>query len=325
MQTSFPIPTQEDVLRYFDDLSNWGRWGADDELGTLNLITPECRVRAASLVTEGVVVPLGMDLDAAHPDPLHRGTEVGLEPVRYAMGRMTAARERLTLTPHGSLTHLDSPAHIAWDGHLYNGYSTDDAFTPEGVARLSVHRASAGIVTRGVLLDIAGVRGVEALDDGDGIFPADLVAAEERQGVRVGEGDVLVARTGYLTRALGDDADSHYGGVGYHASTLPWLHKRGVAVIASDALNDMNPSGYAFDGPATPDSFDRLDTATASLTFPVHAVALTAMGAWLLDHVEVEELRNTCERLRRWEFLISIEPLRMVGSTGSHVNPLAVF
>ena len=96
-------------------------------------------------------------------------------------------------------------------------------------------------------------------------------------------------------------------------------------MIASDALNDMNPSGYAFDGPATPAGFDRLDVETASLAFPVHAIALTAMGAWLLDHVEVEELALTCRHLGRWEFFVSVEPLRMVGSTGSHVNPLAIF
>jgi kynurenine formamidase len=319
-------PSREEILGYFSDLSNWGRWGDEDQLGTLNLITPELRRRAAALITEGVVVPLGMDLDPGAPDPLSRGTQVRLEPIRYAMGRMTAARERLTLTPHGSLTHLDSPAHIAWDGSIYNGWTTAAAFGPSGVTRLSVHQARAGIVTRGVLLDIAAVRGADSLEDGDGVFPEDLLAAEERQGIRVAEGDVLIVRTGYLTRALRSDGnDDHYGGVGYHASALPLLHERGVAVIASDALNDMNPSGYAFDGPATPAAFDRLDVETASLAFPVHAIALTAMGAWLLDHVEVEELALTCRHLGRWEFFVSVEPLRMVGSTGSHVNPLAIF
>lgn len=318
-------PTRDEVLSYFDSLSNWGRWGADDQLGTLNHITPEHRVRAAGLVREGLVVPLGMDLDPSDPDPLGRGTQIGLEPISYAMGRMAAAREKLTLTPHGSMTHLDSPAHIGWDDHFYNGYTKEEVFGEHGVEKLSIHQAREGIVTRGVLLDVAAARGVEWIENGDGIYPEDLFAAEERQGVRLEPGDVLIARTGYLKRALADQADSHYGGVGYHVSCMPLLHERGVAVIASDALNDMNPSGYALDDPATPDQFDKLDREVASLAFPVHAVALVAMGAWLLDHVEVEELAATCRRLARWEFLLTVEPLRMVGSTGSHVNPLAIF
>lgn len=317
-------PSRDAVLSYFRDLSNWGRWGAEDEIGTLNLITPEHRVRAAALVREGCVVPLGMDLDASAPDPLKRGTRIELEPITYAMGRMSAAREVLTLIPHGSLTHLDSLGHIGWDGQFYNGFRAEEVLGPAGVRRLSIHQAKNGIVTRGVLLDIAGVRGVEWLEDGDGIYPEDVLAAEERQGVRLEPGDALLARTGYLSRALHAE-DPHYGGVGYHVSTLPLLHERGVALIGSDALNDMNPSGYALDGPARPDVFDQLDLEIASLAFPVHAVALSAMGAWLLDHVVLDELAETCRRLDRWEFLLTVEPLRMVGSTGSHVNPLAVF
>lgn len=318
-------PSREEVLEYFGSLSNRGRWGDDDELGTLNLITPAHRVAAAASVEEGTVVALGMDLDPRDPDPLSRGTEVALEPITYRMGRMTAARERFTLVAHGSLTHLDSLAHIGWDGEFYNGNATDDVLGPNGVTRLSVAAARDGIVTRGVLLDIAAARGQEWIENGDGIYPEDILAAEERQGVCLGQGDAVICRTGYLARALAGIADSHYGGVGYHVSCLPLLHERGVAVIGSDALNDMNPSGYALDVPATPAMFDRLDEETASLAFPVHAVALAAMGAWLLDHVEVEELAETCRRLDRWSFLLTIEPLRLLGSTGSHVNPLAIF
>lgn len=318
-------PSRSDVLEYFTRLSNHGRWGADDELGTLNIITPEVRVAAARSVAEGIVVPLGMDLDPRDPDPLARGTEVSLEPIVYRMGRMVAARERFTLVAHGSLTHLDSLAHIGWDGAFYNGLPASEVLGPRGVERLSVAAARGGIVTRGVLLDIAAARGQEWLENGDGIFPEDILAAEEAQGVRLSNGDAVVCRTGFLARALAGRADSHYGGIGYHVSCLPLLHERGVALIASDALNDMNPSGYALDVPATPEMFDRLDEETASLAFPVHAVALAAMGAWLLDHVEVEELAETCRRLQRWSFLLTVEPLRLVGSTGSHVNPLAIF
>jgi kynurenine formamidase len=318
-------PSRDEVLGYFDSLSNWGRWGADDELGTLNLIQPEHRVRAARLVREGTVVPLGMDLDPSEPDPLRRGTQVHLEPTRYGMGRMHSARERVTLTPHGSLTHLDAPSHIGWDGHFYNGVEIASVAGEAGMSRLSVLGARGGIVTRGVLLDVAAARGVAWLEDGDGIHPEDLLEAERRQGVRLDVGDVLVARTGYLARVGASADDASYAGVGFHVSCLPLLHERGIAVLASDALNDMNPSGYAHEGPLTPAEFQTSDDDSASLAFPVHAVALTAMGLWLLDHVEVEELREVCERLSRWEFMLTVEPLRLAGSTGSPVNPLAIF
>ncbi|MDF2443464.1 MAG: hypothetical protein JWR01_1667, partial [Subtercola sp.] len=303
-------PSKDDVLGWIDTLSNTGRWGADDQLGTLNLITPEHRVRASKLVTEGLVVPLGMDLDPGSPDPLGRGTEIGLEPTTYNMGDMFSARERLTLTPHGSLTHLDAPSHIGWKRRFYNGLDFDDVRGPAGVRKLDVANARGGIVSRGVLLDIAATRGLPYLENGDGIYAEDIEAAERAHGVRLEPGDVLYCRTGYLTRALSGETDSHYGGVGYHIECMPLLHERGVAVIASDALNDMNPSGYAFDGPATPDRFAELDTDEASLAFPVHVMALAVMGAWLLDHVEVEELARTCRRLGRHEFLTTIEPLR---------------
>jgi kynurenine formamidase len=320
-------PTRDEVLSFFESLSNWGRWGKDDELGTLNLITPEVRLAATKLVTDGEVVPLGMDLDADNPDPLGRGTKMTRETDIHKAGtRMQGVREWIGMMPHGSATHVDAPSHFGFGGVMYNGFSASEV-TPEGGAkRLSVHNARDGVVTRGVLLDIAGARGVDWLDPGEGVMPEDLEKAEQAQGVRVGSGDFLIVRTGYLRRAeeagpVGDDAN------GYHAACLPWLKERDVAVIASDALNDMQPSPYGPDRVLSPDRDDlsSVDPELLDLLFPVHAVSLVAMGAWLVDNVVVESLLETCKRFDRWEFLIAMIPLRLVGSSGCQVNPLAIF
>jgi len=268
-----------------------------------------------------------MDLDPDDLDPLGRGTEMTREThIHHPGPRVQGVREEIGMSPHGSPTHIDAPSHFAWDEKMYNGFPAS-AVTPKGGAsRLSVHNAKDGAVTRGVLLDIAGVRGVDWLEPGEGTYPEDLDAAEERQGVRVGEGDFLIIRTGYLRRVAAEGPGDERAN-GYHAACLPWLHERGVAVIASDALNDIQPSGYGPDRVLNPavDDLTGFDTSLLDLLYPVHAVALVAMGAWLVDNVVVEELRATCERLGRWEFFISMEPLRLVGATGSQVNPLAVF
>lgn len=318
---STPRPGSDEVLGYLRTLSNAGRWGDDDERGTLNLIT-ESKVRAATaLVRTGRVVSLSADLDPDDADPLGLGTEISLTPTTYAIGPVLAARETLTMTTHGSPTHLDAPSHMAWEGRWYNGFDTGERHAQGTPARATIAAARAGITTRGVLLDVAAARGVPWLAPGDGAFPEDLDAAERRQGVRVEAGDVLIVRTGFLER--GGHADLTASG--YHASCLPWLHERGVAVIASDGLNDINPSGYGPPRPATPADYAALSRDELRLLYPIHAIGLTAMGAWLLDNVIVAELRDVCEELGRWEFLLSVAPPRLVGATGFPVNPIAVF
>ena len=162
-------------------------------------------------------------------------------------------------------------------------------------------------MTRGVLLDITQVRGKEWLDGGEGVFPDDLEAAEEAQGVRVEEGDALLLRLGWYKRRqqLGPTADLNRPGL--HGATLPWLHRRGVSIIAADASHDVDPSGYTIVG------------------MPIHRVGIVAMGLWLIDAADCEELVQICRQLNRWEFMFVVAPLRFLNATGSPVNPLAVF
>jgi kynurenine formamidase len=167
-----------------------------------------------------------------------------------------------------------------------------------------------GIVGRGVLLDVATARGVPWLDPGDGVLPDDLEAAEARQGVRVGSGDIVLLRTGYGRRRresgplMVDD-----GQAGWHAACLPWLHAREVAAIGADTAQDVVPTGYE----------------GSELGLPVHSIGLVAMGLWLIDNCDLEELRDACEQLGRFEFLLTLPTLRLAGATGSPVNPLAMF
>jgi len=311
-------PTADDVIGYFDSLSNWGRWGADDRLGTLNLITPEKRKEAAALVQTGEVVSLSRDIDPANPDPLHSGLGVvqrfmELGEVRHHLGngiRFDGNSEYVGIVGHGSQTHLDGLAHYTWDGKNYNGFDAGETSSVGGAGKLSIHHASTGIITRGVLLDLAGLHGVPWLDDGYPIMPDELAAAEERQGVTVRTGDALIIHTGHVARAL-QDGERKTGSpqAGLHAACLPFLRERDVAVLGSDCIQDVQPSG-----------FDTID-----LFRPIHAVGLVAMGLWLIDNVELTELAARCASEQRWEFSFTMLPWRFVGVTACATNPVAVF
>jgi kynurenine formamidase len=322
------LPTTKELEGYFDELSNWGRWGEDDELGTLNLITPEVRRRAVALVSEGISVPLGSDLDPGVPDPLERGTTLQRYMVigeGIAGSRLSGVREWIGMIPHGSHTHLDSLSHIHWDGKMYNGFPGSAVTSMAGATKLSIHNVREGVVTRGVLLDIAALRGADWLEAGEGVFPEELEAAEERQGVRVSEGDALLLFTGQGRRHRAKGLDPQHRTNGYTAACLPWLHERGVAVLSSEHINDVSPSGYGPSEPITPENVATLTPEAVNFMLPVHAVGLVAMGLWLVDNMVLDEAAATCERLGRWEFLFMMAPLLLVGATGSQVNPLAVF
>lgn len=309
------LPDEATLVGWFDSLSNWGRWGDDDRLGTLNLVTPDVRVAAARLVTTGRTVSMSRDLDAEQPDPLGRGSVLQrymmlYEQLDYGPGaRFKGCREFIGIVPHGSATHLDALSHVMWDDRMYNGVPSDAVTSIQGATLHDVTSVGDGVVTRGVLLDIPGLRGERWLEPGELVFPEELEAAEARQGVRVREGDLLALHTGNFRRIAETGVHPENHAAGYAASCLPWFRERGVAMITSDGINDAQPAGY--DGP--------------SLGLPVHAVGIVAMGLWLLDNCELAELADTCRELDRWEFLFTMGALKVIGSTSSPVNPLAVF
>src|SRR5215510_6688554 len=300
--------TADEFGRLFQALSTWGRWGETDQLGALNLMTPERVAAAASLVQDGVTItmswPMQREATASNPEPAE--LRMMFEPSPGASG-MVVAKDYVGVHYHGDThTHLDALCHIGYEGLLYNGVSTD-VIKSDGATADSVELAKDGLIGRGVLLDIPGVRGVRWLEPGDSIFRDDLEAAEEAQATRVSEGDVLLIRTGHARRLdeLGPwDTPNHKAGL--HPTAMTFVADRGVSVLGSDGNGDTAPSQ------------------TEGVDFPIHVLALTAMGVWLLDYVRFEDLLAACQQAGRWEFLFVAAPLRITGGTGSPINPLAI-
>lgn len=306
--------TNEQVVAWFDDFSNWGRWGPDDTLGALNLITPEKRRQAAALVRDGRALTLARQIEfAPKPDP----GEALIPPVHFMQAAGECADEHGSGTAvdwaglplHGLyVTHLDAHSHIFWRAKMYNGQPASAVVTDRGALAGGVDNVRDGIFTRGVLLDIPRVRGGEPLDDDDAVSADDIAAAEQAAGVRVEAGDVVLVRTGYgerrRHRARGETSRSQPG-VG--TSCLPWIHDREPAVLGTDTATDPT---WAHHG---------------RVKAPVHSVCMVAMGMLIIDGCDLETLADTCEQLGRWEFLFTAAPLRLKNSTGSPFNPVALF
>jgi len=245
------MTTEAEVEQYLTSLSNWGRWGSDDRLGTLNLITDDVRVAAASLIRSGRTISLSRDIDPEAPDALGSGIALvqrftGLHEVADHFDgtalRFDAVTEYVGIAAHGSNTHVDGLAHYSWEGKNYNGFPESDTTSRFGAKSLSVHHAESGFLTRGVLLDVAALHGVPWLDRGHAVTPEELEAAEERQGVRVRPGDALLVHTGNVEAILTEGPDAVGPGArqaGLHASCLPYLRERDIAVLGNDGVQDV--------------------------------------------------------------------------------------
>ncbi len=310
-------PTAEDIRAWMTSLSNWGRWGADDALGTLNHVTAEKRVTAAREIRDGVTVSCARDFEMT-PRPEHARFGAPLrfmsatgEAVRPETVGFGSAHDYVGFAVHGHhLTHLDGLSHIFFDGRMYNDRDPAAVTSRDGATELGITDVRAGIVTRGVLLDVPRVRGVDWLAPGEGVTPEELEAVEAAQHVRVEPGDAVFLRTGYgRARDRNPAIDPTTEGFpGWHAACLPWLHEREVALVACDTPQDSSPSGYE-----------------PEFRMPLHIVGIVAMGLWMIDNADFEELAATAERLDRWSFHVTIAPLRVTGGTGSPVNPIATF
>ena len=319
------LPTEAEVLEYFDSLSNWNRWGADDVLGTLNLISDEKRVEASRLVRHGRMVSCAWDIDTnLEADDVTGPPQRWLLATGQGLGdehrqilesarptdRHAVAAEFLGMFYHGyRITHIDALSHIFWDHKMYNGVPAEFVSASHGARSHAVTNIRTGIITRGVLLDVPRHRGVDWLEPGEFVTPDEIEAVLRDAGVDAGEGDALLLRTGYGRRRLdrGPDHVHQVGRAGWHASCLPWFHERGIALIAADTATDASPSGYQ------------------GIRLPVHMVGIAAMGLWLLDNCNLEAVSTTCEELNTAECELIVAPLPFAGATGSPVNPLAVF
>jgi kynurenine formamidase len=291
-------------------VSNWGRWGADDDLGTLNYLTDQHARAALRLPAAGRAVPCGRPLRPGPAAPgdgplLHHMLATGAEsPERGAH----VQADWFGVQPHGtSITHLDALNHVSWHGQLYNGRSASVVTATRGGAFGSGERVSRGVVTRGVLLDIPESLGVGWVDPESPITARQLSASARECGADVRSGDVVIIRTGRdRRRAAGAAGAAEDELAGLDVDCLPWLHEREVALLGSEGLHEVVPARYP------------------GLATPVHVLALVGMGLWLLDNLAVDELAAACQEAGRWEFLFVLSPIALKNSTGIPVNPLAV-
>ena len=309
--TSANVPfSLHDFELLFDELKNWGRWGQDDELGTLNFLGPAEVVAACKLVTHGRRISLSRQLD----------TRSGPDNQRPALHYMTRMAERSDSEPtfymdffgtdyHGkSVSHIDALCHVAYNGLLYNGRRGDKTVNSTGSTFVAISALASGVVGRGVLLDAPRARRVDWLEPPCALSSEDLDEIASTLGVELRRGDIVLVRTGHVRRrqTLGPwDADVSSAGLG--ASSLRLLADRQVALLGSDGDNDSHPSSVA------------------GILHPVHILAMNAMGMCLLDNLDLEALSSACEQAGTFQFLLTVAPLIIPGGTGSPVNPIAVF
>jgi kynurenine formamidase len=296
--------TKADIDRLMTQLSNWGRWGKDDQLGALNLLTPAKRKEAAALVKEGVAVSLARDTNAEreadNPSP-YQHTMLLADEIQWSA-------DTFGVNFHGyQHTHMDALCHIFYQGKMYNGFARQEV-TTKGANKLAITNLKQGIFTRGVLLDMAALKGVPYLDGAVTLYPADLDAWEKRAGIKVGPGDAVFIHTGrWARRAAKGPWDAEKGTAGLHASCAKWLKERDVALLGSDAASDVLPSGIE------------------GVTHPVHLLMLNAMGVHIFDNCDLGPLASATAQRKRWTFLLTAAPLPITGGTGSPLNPIATF
>jgi kynurenine formamidase len=297
--------TAQEFRELFDAVSNWGRWDEGGERGALNHLTPARVAAAARLVRSGTTITLSQPLE----------TEARIDVPEPADHHMTMlpgddgfAKDYIGLDYHNDgQSHIDAFCHVAFEGLLFGG-SPASSVTAQGARADTIDVLKNGLVGRGVLIDVPRTRGVPWVEPGEHISREDLEAAERAQGVRVEAGDILLVRTGH-TRRLAELGpwNTPEAKAGLHPRAASFLADRCVAALGSDGNSDTAPS------------------TTEGVGFPIHVLALNALGVHLLDYLQFEDAARHCESEGRWEFLFAAAPLRIAGGTGSPINPTAIF
>jgi kynurenine formamidase len=285
----------------FQQISNWARWGKDDQLGSVNLITAAKRKQALGLAKTGETVSL------AH-NPITETAPDNPSPFQHTMNRGFTT-DTVGVSFHGyAHSHLDALCHILYKGQTFNGHATADINTAKGCTKLGIDNLKKGVVSRGVLIDIPRLKGVPYLEPGTPIFVEDIEAWEKKANIKVSSGDILLFRTGRWARRekLGPWPIAR-NAAGVHASVAPWIKARGAAIVGSDAALDVTPS------------------LVEGQNLPVHTLMITALGINLLDNQDLEALSEAAGRMNRWEFLLTIAPIPVTGGTGFPVNAIATF
>jgi kynurenine formamidase len=301
--------TEAEFRGLYDRLRALPPWGPADREGALNYLTPATMLAAVGQVKLGRAVSLSVPIEylatADNPDPArHKMTQTG---DRASDGGLSFAMGQIGMNIHGDAdTHIDALSHVIYDGRLYNNRPADTV-SDTGAAELSIAVAAGGIVGRGVLLDVPRARRVPWLEPGDHVTADDLATAERDQQVRVGQGDLVFIRVGHrLRRAELGPWDSAAARAGLHPAVMEYLADRKIALLGSDGNNDTSPS------------------AVQGVDFPVHVLAIAALGVHLIDYLDFALLAPICAEFRQWSFLCVIAPLRLALATGSPVNPIAI-
>ena len=303
--------TAREFRELFEAVTNWGRWDDHGRRGALNHLTPARIAAAARLVRSGRTVTLSQPLrtESAIDVPVPADHHMTMLPdVDIGSGALQFAKDYEGVDYHNEgHSHIDAFSHVAFDGLLFNGKPAASV-TAEGALAGAIDVLEDGLVGRSVLLDVPRVRGVRWVEPGDHVFREDLEAAESEQGVSVEPGDILLVRTGH-TRRLAELGpwETREAKAGLHPTAASFLADRRVAALGSDGNNDTAPS------------------TTEGVAFPIHVLALNAMGVHLLDYLQFEDVVPLCEEAGRWEFLFAAAPLRIVRGTGSPLNPIAIF
>ncbi|MER6840553.1 cyclase family protein [Streptomyces platensis] len=306
-----PLPQEfHDIAKR---VNNWGRWGADDEIGTLNLITPQAVREAAASIRGGRRIPLALPLRQdgvqtgvipGRVNPLHTMTAINQE--IFGPGTVATSDDAVTMGLQAA-THWDGLAHVSHSGRLYNNRPADSVTAHGGATALGMEKATP-IVSRGVLLDVARVHGTEGLPGGHAVTPEDLDAAEELAGTRVRSGDIVLVRTGQLRHYLAGDRQGYaFPSPGLSLRTPEWFHTRGVAAVANDTL-----------------TFEIFPPEIENLWMPVHALHLVEMGMLQGQNWNLEELSAACAEEGRFAFFLSAVAEPFVGGSGAPVAPVAI-
>lgn len=317
---------KEDIERWMKELSNWGRWGKDDQAGTVNLITPAKRKQAAALIKEGISVSCSLDADISPngappepapppPPPGGRGQQsryTWQHAMRSTGQNMRApsgyAVDSITVSFHGNnTTHFDALSHFIYEGHIYNGFPAA-SITGWGAEKNDVMPFKQGLVTRGVLIDWPRYKNVPYMEDDEAIYADDIEAWEKKSGVRIESGDCLLLRTGRWKRVREKGPlNLNQKAPGFHASAARLFKDRDIALLGSDVVQDVRPS--------------RVE----GVNQPVHQLLLVALGTPLFDNCDLEAAGEQAAKLRRSTFCMTVAPLAIPGATGSPFNPLAIF
>jgi kynurenine formamidase len=285
-------------------------WGPDDRRGALNYITSAEVLAARGEVRLGRAISLAAPVEhratADNPDPAQHHMK---EPLGADVGQgLSFSMDRIAMNIHGNAdSHIDALCHVIFDGKLYNGVAAETVTTKTGPAELAIGLAADGIVGRGILLDVPRSRGVPWLEPGDHVSGADLLAAEQDEHVRMSQGDIVLVSVGHRRRRSERGPwNAAEARAGLHPTVLQLLAERRIAALGSDGNNDTAPS------------------AVADIDFPVHVLAVNALGLYLLDYLQFTELSRACAETQRWSFMCVIAPLRLPTGTGSPINPIAI-